>query len=146
MNNFSRLCPLFMLGMMMVTDVKAKTLWSVGHGYLSGGVIGAQYQNINDQQKFTLAVGLVGASAAWQVSLDKAQKHSVGLAAGMEVLTAESGFIVATYQYHPQGFHNSGMRYGFSAGIRREDEGRWWANNVQKDDQAAFALEIGYQF
>lgn len=146
MGNFSRLCSLFILGITVVPVVQAETLWSVGHGYLSGGVLGVQYQNMNDDQKFSLAVGLVGTSAAWQVSLDAAQKHSVGMAAGFEALTAEDGFIVAIYQYHPQGFSNSGMRYGFSVGTRRQDEGHWWANDVKKHYSAAFALEIGYQF
>jgi hypothetical protein len=50
-------------------------------------------------------------------------KYSVGLAAGKVSMTAEAGFIVATYQYHSQGFRNPGMRYGVSAGVRRETSG-----------------------
>ena len=88
MGNFSRLYSLFILGITVVPVVHAETLWSVGHGYLSGGVLGVQYQNIYDDHKFSLAVGLVGTSAAWQVSLDAAQKHSVGMAAGFEARTA----------------------------------------------------------
>lgn len=146
MQIFSRICSLLLLGIVAAPAVQAETVWSVGHGYLSGGVLGVQYQTINDDQKWTLAVGLIGVSAGWQVSLDPEQKHSVGLAAGLEEFTAESGFLVASYQFHPQGFRNSGMRWGFSAGLRREDEGGWWADQGKKNNEAAVALEIGYQF
>ena len=146
MQIFTRLCSLFVFGITAVPIVQAETVWSVGHGYLSGGVLGVQYQTINDDQKWTLALGLLGASAGWQVSLDPEQKHSVGFAAGLEEFTAESGFLVASYQFHPQGFRNSGMRWGFSAGLRREDEGGWWSEQGKPKNEAAAALEIGYQF
>jgi hypothetical protein len=146
MQIFSRICSLLLLGIAASPALQAETVWSVGHGYLSGGVLGVQYQTIHDDQKWTLAAGLVGASAGWQVSLDPEQKHSVGFAAGLELFTAEFGFLVASYQFHPEGFSKSGMRFGFSAGLRREDESGWWADQGRKTNEAAVALEIGYQF
>ena len=146
MQIFKRLCSLYLIGITTVPIAQAETLWSVGHGYLSGGVLGVQYQTIHDDQKWTLALGLVGVAAGWQVGLDPEQKHSVGFAFGREEFTAESGFLVASYQFHPQGFSKSGMRIGFSAGVRREDEGGWWADLGKNENEAAVALEIGYQF
>lgn len=146
MRIFTRICSLLLLGIATAPAVQAQTVWSVGHGYWSGGVLGVQYQTIQDDQKWTLAVGLVGASAGWQVSLDPEQKHSVGFAVGLESLTAEAGFLVAGYQFHPEGFSKTGMRLGFSAGLRREDEGGWWADQGKKSNEAAVALELGYQF
>lgn len=128
------------------TAVAEESNWSLGHGYASGGALGVQYQWLQEQYKLTAAVGLVGAAVGVQRSLGDAGMHSIGLATGVEAITAESGFLIATYQYYPSGFANSGFRLGFSAGARREDEGRFYGGQGKKETKAVVMFELGYQF
>ncbi|GAB2909001.1 hypothetical protein [Rheinheimera gaetbuli] len=125
---------------------KAESNWSIGHGYGSGGLIGAQYQWLQDDIKWTAALGVVGVAIGVQHSLDDGRKHSVGLATGIEDLTAEDGFLVATYQYYPSGFANSGVRLGFSIGALREDKGAFYSSNGKTQTKGVIAFELGYQF
>lgn len=120
----------------------AESNWSIGHGYTSGGVIGAQYQWLQDDIKLTAAAGILGLAVGVQRSIDDARQHAIGLATGVEAITANKGFLLATYQYYPAGFANSGMRWGFSAGIRRDDGISWG----KEQTKAAVSFEIGYQF
>ncbi|MBZ9611578.1 hypothetical protein [Rheinheimera maricola] len=129
-------------GMLVTFTATAESSWSVGHGYTSGGVVGAQYQWRQDDIKFTAAAGALGLAVGVQRSIDDARKHSIGLATGVEAITANKGFLLGTYQYYPAGFANSGMRWGLSAGVRRDD-GTGWGEEKTK---AAVSLEIGYQF
>jgi hypothetical protein len=124
----------------------AESHWSIGHGYSSGGVIGAQYQWLQDDIKWTAALGVVGVAIGVQHSLDDGRKHSVGLATGIEELTAEDGFLVATYQYYPSGFANSGVRLGFSIGALREDKGGFFSSSGKTQTKGIIAFELGYQF
>ncbi|MDP5149613.1 hypothetical protein [Rheinheimera baltica] len=124
----------------------AQSNWSIGHGYASGGVVGAQYQWLQDDIKWTAALGLFGAAVGVQRSIDDARQHSIGLAAGIQELTAEDGFFVATYQYYPSGFANSGWRLGFSAGMRREDRSSFFASVGETETKPVIAFELGYQF
>ncbi|MBU1310496.1 MAG: hypothetical protein KKE30_13320 [Gammaproteobacteria bacterium] len=120
--------------------------WSVGHGYGSGGVIGVQYQWLQDDIKWTAALGLVGVAIGVQHSLGESRKHSIGLATGVEDFTAEDGFLVATYQYYPSGFAKAGWRLGLSAGVRREDEASFFADLGERQTKGVIAFEMGYQF
>ena len=120
--------------------------WSVGHGYGSGGVIGVQYQWLQDDIKWTAALGVVGVAIGVQHSLGESRKHSIGLATGVEDFTAEDGFLVATYQYYPSGFANSGVRLGLSTGALREDKGGFYGSTGKTKTTGVIALELGYQF
>lgn len=130
------------VGLLAAFATQAEGNWSVGHGYSSGGVIGAQYQWQQDDIQFTAAAGALGLAIGVQHSLDDARQHSLGLATGGEVITANKGFLVATYQYYPAGIAKPGMRWGFSAGVRRDDGAGWG----KTENKAAVSLEIGYQF
>ena len=125
---------------------KAESNWSIGHGYGSGGVVGVQYQWLQDDIKWTAALGVVGVAIGVQHSLGDSRKHSIGLAAGVEDFTAEDGFLVATYQYYPSGFTKAGWRLGLSAGARREDEASFFANYGERQTKGVIAFELGYQF
>lgn len=137
---------LLIAGLLPAFSASAESHWSVGHGYGSGGLIGVQYQWLQDDIKWTAALGVVGVAIGVQHSLDDARKHSVGLATGIEDLTAEDGFLVATYQYYPSGFANSGVRLGFSIGALREDGGAFYASRDKTQTKGIIAFELGYQF
>lgn len=126
-----------------VFEANSESNWSIGHGYTSGGLIGAQYQWLQDDIKFTAAAGALGLAVGVQHSTDDARLHSIGLATGVEAITANKGFLLATYQYYPSGFANSGLRWGLSAGVRRSDGVLGWD---EEENEAAIGLEIGYQF
>lgn len=132
--------------LLSVSAAQAESNWSIGHGYGSGGVVGAQYQWLQDDIKWTAALGVVGVAIGVQHSLGESRKHSIGLATGVEDFTAEDGFLVATYQYYPSGFANSGWRLGLSAGVRREDEASFFADLGERQTKGVIAFEMGYQF
>ena len=144
MNKLAKLNKMVLLATCLVTTfaATAESSWSIGHGYTSGGVVGAQYQWLQDDIKFTAAAGALGVAVGVQRSIDDARQHSVGLATGVEAITANKGFLLATYQYYPAGFANSGMRWGLSAGVRRDDGISWG----KEQTKAAVSFEIGYQF
>lgn len=125
-------------------------LWSVGHGFSQGGLLGVQYQSIHDDDKATIALGLVGASVGWQHVIDDNRHHALGLSTGYEAITSDKGFLGATYHYYPAGFGSRGWHFGLFAGIGREsndflfiDFGR---NQPQARTRAIAALEIGFQY
>ena len=143
MSNLSgKIKMLLVAGLLPAFAVNAESQWSVGHGYTSGGVVGAQYQWLQDDIKYTAAAGALGLAVGVQRSIDDTRKHSIGVATGVEAITANKGFLLATYQYYPAGFANSGVRVGLSAGARRDD-GSGWGKEKTK---AAVSFEIGYQF
>ena len=145
-SSFGKTKILLIAGLLPAFAANAESQWSVGHGYGSGGLVGAQYQWLQDDVKWTAALGVVGVSVGVQHSLDDGRKHSVGVATGVEDLTAEDGFLVATYQYYPSGFANSGVRLGFSIGALREDKGAFYSGSGKTQTKGIIAFELGYQF
>jgi hypothetical protein len=53
--------------------------------------------------------------------------------------------VFGTYNYHFQGFTDSGWVAGVGLGIRREDDSFFRDSGVKKTS-AAITLEIGYKF
>ena len=82
----------------------------------------------------------------YQRLLDESKQHSLGVAAGSEVLTTEKGFALMTYNYYSAGADNSGWVVGLSAGVRREDKGGSYADLSSTDTFFAGGINIGYQF
>ncbi len=124
-------------------------LWSVGHGFSQGGILGVQYQSVYDQNKATIAFGLLGAAVGWQHTIDTERRHALGLSAGYEAIFADKGFVGATYNYYPSGFAVRGWHFGLIAGVARED--RYFLltpfHSTQKTrSRAIAALEIGFQY
>lgn len=124
-------------------------LWSVGHGFSQGGVLGVQYQSIHDDNKATVALGLVGAAIGWQHAMGAERRHALGLSAGYEAIFADKGFAGATYNYYPSGFAARGWHFGIMAGVAREDRD-YLFNPSQREEQtrsrAVAAFEIGFQY
>ncbi|MDZ7869692.1 MAG: hypothetical protein U5L02_10950 [Rheinheimera sp.] len=89
--------------MALSTAAKADSvdLWSVGHGFSQGGILGVQYQSVHDKDKATVALGLLGAAVGWQHAIDTERHHALGLSAGYEAIFADKGFVGATYNYYP---------------------------------------------
>ena len=137
--------------------------WAAGSGYPFGGLIGVQYQFTSQQQQWSLAAGLVGIAASWQLTLDSAHQHAVGLTLGQENLTADQGFLTIDYLYYPGGLQSTGWFYGVSAGVGQRRKGEIPIAGVgnrrcKPDDryqllckqptaqQAIALLTVGYRF
>ncbi len=97
--------------------------WAAGSGYPFGGLLGVQYQFTSQQQQWSLAAGLVGVAASWQLTLGSEHRHAVGLTLGQENLTANQGFLTIDYLYYPDGLQNTGWFYGASAGVGQRRKG-----------------------
>ena len=143
---------LLLSGMMMLsTAAKADSvdLWSVGHGFSQGGILGVQYQSVHDQDKATFALGLLGAAVGWQHAIDTERRHALGLSAGYEAIFADKGFVGATYNYYPSGFAARSWHFGVIAGVAREDRYFLFTpfhSTQQTRSRAIAALEIGFQY
>lgn len=141
-----------LLGLCLSPLIQAQTtdLWSVGHGFSQGGLLGVQYQYMQPTDKFTLALGLVGAGIGWQHALDVERNHALGLAAGYEALFAEKGFFGATYTYYPSGFARRGWHFGLFGGMARDTNRiplfNMGLSEPRNRSRGVAALEIGFQY
>lgn len=137
------------LGFSAAVKAEATDLWSVGHGFSQGGVLGVQYQSVHDNDKATFALGLLGAAVGWQHAIDTERRHALGLSAGYEAIFADKGFVGATYNYYPSGFAARSWHFGVIAGVAREDRYFLFTpshSTQQTRSRAIAALEIGFQY
>lgn len=146
-----KLILLFSSMMLVSTAANAEStdLWSVGHGFSQGGVLGVQYQALYDRNKATIALGLVGAAVGWQHALDEERRHALGVSAGYEAIFADKGFVGATYNYYPSGFASRSWHFGVIAGVAREERYFLFTpfhTAPQTRSRAIAALEIGFQY
>jgi hypothetical protein len=140
-----------------VVQAETTDLWSVGHGFSQGGLLGVQYQSVAARDKFTAAIGLVGAGIGWQHAMDADGHHTLGLSGGYEAIVANQGFAGMTYNYYPNGFAKRGWHFGVFGGVAREkyifpvfyfsqSETLGVSSYEKSRSRGVAALEIGFQY
>lgn len=127
------------------TTKKDPTSFSVGLGYQYAGLIGVQYNHVNNNSIYQASLGLVGFAAGYKHLVDAKQQHALGISVGAEQLSSEDGFIVLTYEYFPNTFYNEGWRVSIEAGARRYDQG-FFSNSGVKTTTGVVSASIGYKF
>jgi hypothetical protein len=118
---------------------------TAGAGHQYGGILGAQFAYQTPGSQYYLSLGLVGAAVGFQTTFEDNSKRAFGLSGGFEAANSEDGFVFATYNYHFQGFTESGWVAGVGIGVRREDDG-FFQDSGTKKTSGAITLDIGYKF
>jgi len=119
---------------------------AVGLGEQYGGVLGAQFSYKTESNKYYGSLGLGAISAGFQTTFSQNSKHAYGLVIGWEVLRSEDGFLFATYDYHFNGFSETGFVLGTGIGVTREDEGGLFSDRGKTETSPSVTLNIGYKF
>ena len=137
---------LIVISSLLVSSIATAELrLAAGAGHQYGGILGAQFSYQTPGSEYYLSVGLVGAAAGFKTTFEDNSKHAFGLSGGSEAANSEDGFIFATYNYHFQGFTESGWVTGVGIGVRREDDS-FFRDSGTKKTSGAITLDIGYKF
>ena len=115
------------------TDLK----FSVGAG-LQYGIVGGQAALAHQESKYLVSRGLLSYSLGMQTIVSDNERHAVGFAVGkIGAIVTVIRFGIVTYNYHPNGFKNSGLTVGAGLGMMKSD---------LNEQNPALTLDIGYQF
>ncbi len=138
-----KLAVLPFIGLLSVSSAASELEVSTGVGYQYGGFLGVQIASKTEFTKVFISAGWVGASAGFETTFEKNSKHSYGIVVGSEMITSEDGFAFATYNYHFNGFSNSGLVIGTGIGVRVHETAYGRNDN---ETSLGWAFNVGYKF
>ncbi|MGL1958001.1 MAG: hypothetical protein OCD00_11875 [Colwellia sp.] len=125
---------------------------AVGFGHQYGGVLGVQFAYKTESSKYYGSVGLndsmggFGLATGFQTIFSENSKHAFGITLGSRDVDSEKGFIFATYDYHLNGFSETGLVVGAGIGVTRKYEFEGWSQQRTSEINPALTLNIGYKF
>ncbi|KZN28530.1 hypothetical protein [Pseudoalteromonas luteoviolacea] len=124
--------------------------FSSGIGTQYGGLIGVQAAIKQEKSKYFAGLGLFGVSAGMQYVLSEDMHHALGFNTGrmFQVLGEHTDYVALNYNYHVNGFHNSGWELGTGIGYFETDESSilFSSEVVEEEKEAKLILNIGYKF
>lgn len=132
-SNFKLLGAICFTGILFSSPCMAEFDNSIGFGVQYAGVFGWQGSWSEDDLHARIAIGLVGATAGVDVSID--QHASFGATFGAVGLARVSAF---NFNYYPESY-TRGWRFGLEAGTMK--------TNVFGEDKESFvSISFGYSF
>ncbi len=124
--------------------------FSLGAGLQYSGVIGTQFSVKHQDSKYFMSVGLPGYSIGMQKIVSDDESHSAGFTVGRMLGIWDGGtkYGLITYNYHLDGFKNSGWVFGTGVGVSKEEPYTPLFSNkhVNPSTKVMFTLDIGYKF
>ncbi|GAA5136055.1 hypothetical protein [Thalassotalea piscium] len=133
-----------------LTAAGAEYEFSLGAGFQYSGIVGTQFAVKHKESKYFISVGLPGYSVGMQTTVLDDQRHSVGFSIGelQGIFDGDSRYGVFTYNYHFDGFKNTGWLLGAGIGIYDQESYKPLFNDepVNPSSKAMFTLDIGYKF
>ena len=122
---------------------------SVGAGFQYGG-IGTLLAVKHQDSKYFMSVGLPGNSIGMQTIVSDNEYHSAGFSLGeiQGIFDGDNRYGFLTYNYHLDGFKNSGWVLGAGVGAYDEESYTPLFSNerINPSKKAMFTLDIGYKF
>jgi hypothetical protein len=141
---------LILLSYLPISVFGAEFEFSLGAGFQYSGIIGTQFSVAHQDSKYFMSVGLPGYSIGMQTIVSDDEYHSVGFSLGeiQGIFDGDSRYGFITYNYHLEGFKDSGWVLG--AGVGVYDEGSYtplFSNErINPSRKAMFTLDVGYKF
>ena len=124
--------------------------FSLGAGLQYSGVIGTQFSVKHQDSKYFVSAGLPGYSIGMQKIVSDDESHSAGFTVGRLLGTFDEGtkYGLITYNYHLDGFKNSGWVFGTGVGVYKDEPYTLLFSNkqVNPSTKVMFTLDIGYKF
>jgi hypothetical protein len=124
--------------------------FSLGTGFQYSGIIGTQFSIKHQDSKYFMSVGLPGYSIGMQTLISDNEYHSAGLSLGeiQGVFDGDSRYGFITYNYHVEGFQNSGWVLGAGLGVYDEESYTPLFSNdrINPSKKAMLTLDVGYKF
>jgi hypothetical protein len=141
---------LILFSFLPLTAFGAEFEFSLGAGFQYSGLIGTQFSVKHQDSKYFASIGLPGYSFGMQTIVSDNENHSVGFSLG-EIegfFNDDSKYGFITYNYHVDGFKNSGWVVGTGVGFYDEDPytplfGKESTNPARK---VMLTFDIGYKF
>ncbi|AOT07580.1 hypothetical protein [Pseudoalteromonas luteoviolacea] len=124
--------------------------FATGIGSQYAGVLGVQAAVKVDNSRYFAALGLIGVTAGAQFQIPDKPHHSMGVNFGRfyGVFNDDTDFLGLTYNYHFNGFHNSGWEIGTGISYFRTDEYHALFGHKKHEEEREVGLlfNIGYKF
>jgi len=123
---------------------------SLGAGFQYSGLIGSQLALKHQDSKYFMSVGLPGYSIGMQTIVSDNEYHSAGFSLGeiQGIFDGDSKYGFITYNYHVNGFRNSGWVFGAGVGVYDEESNTPLFSNERTNPskKTMLSLDIGYKF
>lgn len=124
--------------------------FSLGAGFQYSGILGTQFSVKHQDSKYYVSVGLPGYSLGMQTLVSDNDYHSAGFSLGeiKGIFDGDSRYGFITYNYHADGFKNSGWVLGAGVGFYDEESHTPLFGNepTNPSKKAMFTLDLGYKF
>lgn len=123
---------------------------SLGGGFQYSGLLGTQFSVKHDDSKYFMSVGIPGYSIGMQTVVSDNEYHSAGFSLGQiqGIFDSDSRYGLITYNYHVDGFKNSGWVLGAGVGVYDEESytSLFGSDRINPSTTAMFSIDVGYKF
>jgi len=141
---------LILLSYLPFSAFGAEFEFSLGAGFQYSGVIGTQFSVKHQDSKYFMSVGLPGYSLGMQTIVSDNEYHSAGFSLGeiQGILDADGRYGFITYNYHFDGFKNSGWVLGTGVGVYDEESYTplFGHERINPSKKVLLTLDVGYKF
>jgi len=114
------------------------------------GLIGTQLAVNHNDSKYYVSLGLPSASVGIKTQFEEDKNKSWGGNVGkiFGIFSSDINFASLNYNYHFNGFHNSGWEIGLGISYVQQDSYTPWGSSEQTEDRKGpgLSISLGYSF